>query len=618
MRKSQQRTGHRLLIIGATSAVAASTVLAATALPAYAAAITLSQTQVAASGGTVLRLSGTALTISDTMGVRFAPAAGACPATYDASTPAGTVSAGVMDAFGSTQAVVVTPAGLTAGSSYKVCVYADATTGALSVADTIADTVLAVNMAAQNTTAVKASDKVTLTAPTAVFSGTGYASQLVNNTTTTCPTTLQTPAAPGPPAYIAAPATTKVVGSNSKIDVTIPTTNFVAGTPYLICTYATSAVGAALVARSRSTVSTVPALADAPLSTMSPSGGSSGVASTVTLTLPTTSNLFSTTPDVLITQNACATTHPASLGGDYVQGTVTKIANFKVAVTVPSSVKVSTGDVTTPWNLCTYADSSTGSALVLQPSVYNVAPVLDLASAQYAVGSGGASGSGSGPAQGNSVITISGLTGIPTAEGATLSASLGGSPITITGKTATSITGTTTAHAPGPVKLSVTTAAGTKTTTGTPYTYTYGITVAPNTAASGTTPIVDITGAGFGSLLFSDVVTATALTDDRAHVFLTDNTWNAQNFSAGIDAFATAPVSYCNNVLPISDTEIICTLNLSNRIDSVSTHTPTMTGVDVPAGTYSITVANDRDGLDSDLHNYSIVSSGSTFTVSPY
>jgi IPT/TIG domain-containing protein len=615
MPKSQQRTGHRLLTIGATTAVAASTMLVATALPAYAATATLSQTQVAVGGGTVLRIMGTGLAISDTHGVRFAPAAGACPSDYDETTPAGAVSAGAMDAFGTSMAVIVTPAGLTAGAAYKVCVYADTSgSGALVATDTIPD-VTAVHMLAQNTTVLKAGDKVTLTANSGIFSAATYASQIVNNTTTTCPLTLQTPAAPGPPAYITAPATTKTTGSSSQIAVTMPAaTAFVAGTPYLVCTYATATAGAALVARSRSTVSTVPA--DLPAPTLSPTGGSSATATTITQTLPNTSTLFTTTPDVLITQNACASTRPAALGGDYVQGGVTKIANYKIAVTVPSSVAVSTGDVTTPWNLCTYASTTPGTALVLVPTIYNVAPVLSLDTAAYAVGSAAADTSAEGPAQGNSLVTISGLTGIPTAEGAVLSASLGGSPLAITGKTSTSITGTTSAHAAGAVNLTVTTAAGTKSTTTTPYTFTYGITVAPNTAASGTTPIIDITGAGFGALTFGDG--GAALVANRAYVFLTDNVWNAQDFSSPLSAFATVPISYCNNVLPISDTEIICTLNLTSRIDSVSTWTPTVSGIDVPPGSYTVTVANARGGLDETLYNYSIVSSGSTFTVASY
>jgi hypothetical protein len=294
---------------------------------------------------------------------------------------------------------------------------------------------------------------------------------------------------------------------------------------------------------------------------------------------------------------------------------VTKIANYKIAVTVPTAAVVFPGDVTTPWNLCAYADNTTSSPLVVQPAVYNVAPVLGVNSASFSPAGG--------PAQGNSTVTITSLTGIPTADGALLTASLGGSPITITGKTSTSITGTTSAHAAGPVKLSVTTAAGTKTTTGTPFTYSYGISVAPNTAPTNTTPVVDITGAGFGGLVFANVVHNTNLTDN-AYVLLTDNAWNAQTFTpnTGIDVFALAPVSYCNNVLPISDSEIICTLNLAARIDSVAgtagTQKATITNNQVPDGTYTITVVNSRSGLASDLYNYSVPSSGSTFTVSPY
>jgi hypothetical protein len=276
-------------------------------------------------------------------------------------------------------------------------------------------------------------------------------------------------------------------------------------------------------------------------------------------------------------------------------------------------------DVTTPWNLCTYVDNTTGAALLTQPAIYNVAPVLGVNSAVFS--------STSGPAQGNSVVTITGLTGIPTAEGALLTARLGNAPLTITNRTTTSITGTTSASAAGPVKLTVTTAAGTRTTTTNVYTYTYGITVTPNSAPTRTVPVLDIMGAGFGALTFGNVTNNVALTDDTAYVFLTDNTWNAQTFN-GIDATVVDPISYCNDVLPISDNEIICSLNLDERIASVSgtgsAQVPTITAGanvsagDVPAGTYTVTVVNANAALNAATHNYSVVSSGSTFTVAPF
>jgi hypothetical protein len=613
MRKSQRRTGHRSLQVGAAVAVAAAAVLAAPALPAWAATFSLSTSQVAVAGGTVLRLHGSGLALADTQAIRFVPTSVvSCPTNYN-DAQAGAVDGGYIDAAGgstsATLATVVTPA-LVAGTTYKTCLYVNVTTGG-AAPDSSADTLTPVNMTAQSATAVRAADRITMTASSGIYTAASYSTEFVSGVSA-CPATYTTPAS-GPPAYIVG-TTTK--NSTTSISVTVPST-LVAGTPYLVCTYAGTTAGTSvLTSRGRSTVAVFDAAL--PVASLNPTGGSSNTATTVTASLPTTSNLFATTPDVLITQNACATTHPASLGGDYLQGAVTKIANYKVAVTVPSSVKVATGDVTTPWNLCTYADTSSGSALVMTPTIYTVAPVLTVSGAQFAVGSGSAGSTGSGPAQGNSLLTVSGLTGVPTADGAMLSASLGGSPINITGKTATSITGTTTAHAAGAVNLSVTTAAGTKSTTNTPYTYTYGITIAPNTGTSGTTPILDITGAGFGALTFGDG--AAALVANTAYVFLTDNAWNAQTFTptTGISAFATVPVSYCNTVLPISDSEIICTLNLDAKIDSVSTWTPTVTTNNVATGTYTVTVVNARDGLAEDLHNYSIVSSGSTFTVSPY
>jgi hypothetical protein len=606
--KSQAPSRFRPLKAGVAAAAAAAAVVASTATPAFAASYSLSTTQIAIAGGTILRLYGGSA-FADTQGIRFVPTASSCPATYDAALT-GAVNGGLIDADGGTVATVLTPA-VSSGTVYKPCLYADATTGAVDNTDTTVDTLTPVNMGALSTHTGKATDKITLTARSGIFTAATYSTQFVSGVAA-CPATYTTASA------------THIVGVTAKtsttvLTITVPT--LVVGTSYLVCNYGgTSAGTSPLAARGSASFAVYdPTL---PAAVLNPTGGSSGTSPTVTVTLPSASTAFAGTPDVLVSRNSCPNTRPASLTAvaPY-QASMTKISNYKIAVTMPDEVIVAGGDVTTPWNVCAYADSSTGAALVMAPAAYNVAPVLSVAGTLLAVGSGSAASTGSGPAQGGSVLTISGLTGIPTADGALLNASLGGSPINITSTTSTSITGTTTAHAAGAVNLSVTTAAGTKSTVNTPYTYTYGITVTPNTAASASTPILDITGAGFGSLAFGNVSTGVGLSVSTAYVLLTDNAWNARDFStdkAAVDTGAGTPVSYCNNVLPISDGEIICTLNLTARVDSATTDTPTITTVDVPDGTYTVTVVNAKDGLNEADYNYSVVSSGSTFTVASF
>lgn len=617
MRKSQARTSHRPLKVVAAAAFATAVVLAGTAVPAFAGTFTLSTSQVAIGGGTVLYLSG-GTAFLDTNFIRFALSSGSCPSAYT-TVQTGTVDGGAITTVGGGTAVarVTTPA-LPAGT-YKPCLYVDSTSATTAHADSTSGTVTSVNVAALSPTTGVAADHVTLTAASAIFTLSAYSTEFVSGVTA-CPATYTTA------------SSTAIVGvttktSTSVLNVTVPST-LVAGTSYYVCSYVAAVAGSSALAV-RGNVTFASFATTLPATTLAPSGGSSGVATTITVSVPTTSAVFTGTPDVLVTRNSCPLLRPvdANLGTTTLlepyEPAVTKISNSKLAVTIPATVVVGGLDVTTAWNVCTYASSATGTApLIAAPAVYSVAPVLDVTGAQIAVGSGAAASTGSGPAQGGSQITISALAGIPTAAGALLTASLGGSPITITTvNSSTSFTGTTSAHAAGQVSLSVTTSAGTKsnTTTPTPYTYTYGITITPNTAASGASPVLDITGAGFGALTFADV-TAAATAANTSYVFLTDNAWYGQTFT-NLNAMVTAtpPVSYCNTVLPISDTEIICTLNLASSIASVNgSGVPTLGGAAVSAGTYTVSVVNDADDMDTADSDYSIVSSGSTFTVAPY
>jgi hypothetical protein len=344
---------------------------------------------------------------------------------------------------------------------------------------------------------------------------------------------------------------------------------------------------------------------------MTPMGGSSGVPTTVTLTAPI--GTFSGTPAALVARNSCPATYVAGTALEPYVATTTKISTAKVAVTIPAGAVVAGSDVFTPWNVCLYASSSAG-ALLGQPSVYNVAPVLDVTAASIS--------SSSGPALGFAPITVTGMTGIPTAQGATLSATLGGVPINgIVATSATSFTGTTSPHGAGVVSLMVTTAAGTK-TKATAYTYTYGITIAPNTSPSSANPTLDIMGAGFGALTFVDFVASTAAANE-AHVMLTDNAWNQSTaFNGGDNVFFSdtiVPATQCKTVLPISDSEIVCTLDLANHFTSAS-QVPTIVATVVPDGTYTVTVVNDGTNMDETAAtaNVSVVSNSATFTVAPF
>lgn len=618
MRMSLARNGRRPFRVAAVAALAAAVTVAATGMPALAAGTyVLSTSQVAAAGGTVVYLTGTGSNFT-AQGVRFiTPATATCPTTYanaSATSGATTVSAGLLGVIDATDAYITVPA-VAAGSTYAVCLYADASSGAAYNTDTTTGTLTGVNTGMLSAVTGQAADKVTLTFPTAVLTGTTYATQFVSGQTA-CPTTYSTVSS-------TAVVSTTAKTSTTVLTVTVPT--LTSGTAYLICSYAgTSVSSSALLVRGATTFasysSTLPTL------TLNPTGGSSGTSTSVTATA--SSAAFTGTPAALLSRNSCPATYVAGTTPlePYAATSTTKISTTKVAITVPNTVIVGGLDVTTAYNVCLYASSSAG-ALIAAPTTYTVAPILSVSGAQFAAGSASPANTGSGPAQGGQTITITGLTGIPTAAavtaGAKLTAALGGSALNnIVPIDATSFSAVTTSHAAGQVTLSVSTAAGMKSTTiagGHYYTYTYGITVSPNTSPTATAPVLDITGAGFSSLTFADITTGTALAAGNAYVLLTNNTWNAQTFATATNAQALAAVSYCNTVLPISDTEIICNLALANSISAVTSNAPTIAvGTGVANGTYTVTVVNAGTNLLATSYNYSIVSSGSTFTVSGY
>jgi hypothetical protein len=455
-------------------------------------------------------------------------------------------------------------------------------------------------------------NQITLTAPSAPF-------------TSTTATYFSTSQCTGTYASGNITATVSKV-STSVLTVTVPKTLTVA-TPYYICIYSGTTVGTSPLV-GRSDVTYAGYTATLPTVTLVPTNGSSGNPDTKAITITSAPDtILGSAPATLFARNSCPGTYPSSVSStvEPFDGATTKISTAKVAVTVPATVVVGPNDATTPWNTCLYASTSPGAALIAMPGVFTVAPVLDVSSATL--------DPDSGPAQGGIRISIDGLDGIPTAAGALVQASLGGSPLTnITVIDNTEISGTTSMHGAGVVDLTVTTAAGSQTLAAA-FTYTYGVTVTPNTAAPNTTPVLDITGAGFTGLSFANACpsgTCAVVAANKSYVLLTNNAWYGQTFPAspatGLASpwlSGAPPTALCNNVLPISDAEIICTLDLAKEVASASAAdatsvitTTTNAGDGVTPGTYTITVVNDGDDINDG--EFSVVSSGSTFTVAPF
>jgi hypothetical protein len=118
-------------------------------------------------------------------------------------------------------------------------------------------------------------------------------------------------------------------------------------------------------------------------------------------------------------------------------------------------------------------------------------------------------------------------------------------------------------------------------------------------------------GVGFSGLTFGG-----APNSSSAHVFLVNDTYSPTADGGTPTDWATPPVTECGGVIPISDNEIICELDLGETLDPDGT---VDTATNVGEGTYTVAVvSNGSVGATLNASDVSIISSGSTFTVSPY
>ena len=268
--------------------------------------------------------------------------------------------------------------------------------------------------------------------------------------------------------------------------------------------------------------------------------------------------------------------------------------------------------------LCVFAGSTAGTSALV-------------ASAAYAVGlkptitAGGVSPA-TGPALGGTLVTVTGTNFVANTVAApnNTTATIGGLPLTninvATG--GTSFTATTPAHsAGGPLLLSVTTPGGTVSTLGATtnkanlFTYTNGIVISPNTAPNSkiTGTDVDIQGVGFAAMAFAGTAGSTPSSAD-AHVYLTNGMYNGQGTTgSGLTGIKTnAPVAECTNVLVVSDTELLCSLNLSMALSTVTGITNSLFTL---TRTVPISVTNGSTTITSPSGSFTASDVGSAITV---
>ncbi|MFI7547998.1 IPT/TIG domain-containing protein [Actinoplanes sp. NPDC049599] len=314
--------------------------------------------------------------------------------------------------------------------------------------------------------------------------------------------------------------------------------------------------------------------------------------------------------------------------------TVKRVSATKIAFTVPSApagysdapltttpstantngLALMGGQTSAKWNVCVYDGTDPAASTLLATSTYTIATRPKITGITP----------GSSPALGGQLITINGSGFASTGTTATV----GGAALTNVkvASNGNSLTGNTPAHAAGTgFAVVVTTAGGSVTSTdpdnnglpddGNPATtvdnpitfdYSNSISVIPNTAPANQKVDLDIQGVGFQQLVFN-AVSATAPT---AQVFLVQGAYVAAS---------NRGVKRCTGILVVSDTEIICTLDLTtDRL--VAADSTVDTGNKVAEGAYTVTVVANGDPAEADLAVIaaSNVNSGATFTVAPY
>ncbi|MEV4709259.1 IPT/TIG domain-containing protein [Actinoplanes sp. NPDC049316] len=581
MRKSTS-TRSRLARAGIATGVIAAAVLA-TGAPAYAAdtAVVLSPTTGPTGGGNTVTFTGTGVFTGSTVySGRLIPGAGTCAVAPGTANTTTNVTVAVTKVDNDNGSFVVP--NLAVGS-WRLCLFNVATTSTTGTLIGHSSNTYTVSLASP-TLNPSAGPGGTATSITATGSPTGNTFIGSASTVgavfslTSCPTTYT--------------ATGNVVATATKTSTSVATISapatLVAPNTYNVCLYNGTAATSALIGTS--TYSALPTV------TLSPAVGPDAGGNTITVSSTTAFLAGVASPTAVFSRDNCTPYYPQT-GSPIASTTVNRITDNKVAILVPVGVALNVGETTAPYNTCIYTGTTASDALVAVPSTYTIAPALTVTSVSPA----------QGPAQGGSLVTITGA-GFPTAADAVVSAAVGGSPLTrVKVLNGTTLTGYTTAHAPGSANVSVTTAAGTKTASGTPYTYTYGITVSPNTAPAGTTPYVDILGAGFSSLTFG-----TTPQDADTHVFLVDDRYDP---AGGSGTWTNPPVTECTGVIVISDTEIICQLDLANTLTAAGGSSTS----DPAEGTYTLELVTDATpGATLAATATSIISSGSTFTVAPY
>ncbi|MGK5678060.1 IPT/TIG domain-containing protein [Actinoplanes sp. URMC 104] len=388
---------------------------------------------------------------------------------------------------------------------------------------------------------------ITVNSASAVFTGATNVGALF--TTDQCPQTYGSPAA-------GTGATATKLSDNS-VSLTVPSgvtasSTAVRTTSYSLCLYNNNTSAGTLV--------TAASYLASPL-TLSQGAGSYAGGNALNINSSTAFLAGIDTPGVSFSNVACPAKYnaPDASPDNLVfvnSNNVRKVGttNTRLAVTVPQLLASAPASAAT-WYVCVYNGTANASSDLIGSSAYGVTTVQTATAISPRAGS----------ALGGARIVVAG-TAFPTTQGA-ISATLGGTPLLdIKPLTSTAFEATTPAHTPANnVALVVTTAAG-STTLPSAYSFTAALNVTPNTAPNTRTIDVIVNGIGFQSASFNQGGAVTG-----SHFYLVDGVYSGNEGTASSGTRANAPVADCSNVLVMTDTEALCTLDLRQRLNAAGT-----------------------------------------------
>ena len=343
-----------------------------------------------------------------------------------------------------------------------------------------------------------------------------------------------------------------LTGASAAVSFTANATSATLLTPALasgswrLCTYLLSVGATAPVIDTFS-----PITVTAPLTaTVSPASGPTTGGNSISLSeTPTDPNLAfvqGATSVVFVAAATCPGLYAPGTNLAVLPANVLVITPGRLAVTVPAAV--TSVAYASAWSVCAYNGVSASSPFIARANaLYTVGASPTITSVTPATGSpqGGNTISIVGTNLGGATVTIGGATVTPT----------------VASSTATNFVGVTSAHAvDGPLPVVVSIAGGGSATKAAAFTYTNGVVISPTTSPNTKTRTdIDVQGAGFAAMNFTTTA-GLSPNDNNAHVYLVRGTYDPTKNGTTKNVGQTTE---CLRVLPISDTELVCSLYLN-------------------------------------------------------